>query len=261
MSRRPTTARRSARRPAGDRLRGLLSLLVILALLVGVPAALIALRGNPLPDSGTSLDAVLTTLTRPDDGSLFLAALTWIAWIAWASFTLPVLVEVAAQVRGLPSPHLPALGGPQRVASALVATAMLLLTSPMLGPAPALAAPTADASASGQTRQAAQPVADAAPAAPAAPVPPATPAPVSPSAPAYTVQPGDSLWQMAEEHLGDGARFTEIAALNYGVPQPDGRALTADHWLRPGWQLQVPADQRLAPAASTTPAAVGLQSG
>lgn len=47
------------------------------------------------------------------------------------------------------------------------------------------------------------------------------------SACTYTVQPGDTLWQIATDNLGDGARFTEIAELNYGVSQRDGNALTA----------------------------------
>ncbi len=61
------------RRPLADRLRGLLALLVMLALLVGIPVALFALRGNPLPDTGTDLSGLLDRLTAPDeDGSLFL---------------------------------------------------------------------------------------------------------------------------------------------------------------------------------------------
>ncbi len=35
-------------------------------------------------------------------------------------------------------------------------------------------------------------------------------------------------------------RWREIAALNYGVPQADGRALTTDHWIREGWSLELP---------------------
>ena len=55
-----------------------------------------------------------------------------------------------------------------------------------------------------------------------------------------TVQTGDTLWSLAEEHLGDGARYAEIARLNYGRPQPDGQTLTSAHWIRPGWTLTLP---------------------
>jgi nucleoid-associated protein YgaU len=247
----PAPAAGRTRRPLADRLRGLLSLLALLALLVGVPTALIALRGNPLPDADLNAGALFDVLTRPDDGSLFLAALTWVAWIAWASFALSVLVEVPAQVRGLPSPHLPALGLQQRTASALVAGATLLFTVPLtalanpaLGsPAPALAAAAAPASSTAMTEAAPRAQSAATAASSTVPAP----------APAYTVQAGDSLWKIAAEKLGDGARYLEIAQLNYGVLQPDGLRLTTDHWLRPGWTLTLPADATVR-AADTAPA-------
>ena len=44
-------------RPLTDRLRGLAALLLMLALLIGIPVALHALRGNPLPDTGTAEDS------------------------------------------------------------------------------------------------------------------------------------------------------------------------------------------------------------
>jgi len=55
------------------------------------------------------------------------------------------------------------------------------------------------------------------------------------------VRRGDTLWGLAATHLGDGTRFTEIANLNYGRPQPDGRTLTDSHWIYPGWTLILPA--------------------
>ena len=246
------------RRPLTDRLRGLAALLVMLALLIGIPVALHALRGNPLPDTGTDLPALLDRLTAPDtDGSLFLGALTWLGWLAWASFAVSVLLETIAQVRGLPTPHLPALGPQQRAASALVAAAALLFTVPLLHPAPALGA--------AQAPPAAAAAAWTITPATATPPNPALPAPSAGAAaheqtrsapqdtePArtYTVQPGDTLWQLATDLLGDGARYSEIARLNYGVAQPDGRALTSAHWLTPGWRLSLPDDA--APAADTS---------
>lgn len=246
--------RRRPRRAAGDRLRGLLSLLMILALLVGVPAALVALRGNPLP-AGIDLERLVAALTSPDDGSLFLGALTWIAWAGWAGFAVIVLVEAAAQVRGLPTPRLPALGGPQRAAGALVATALLLFTPPLLTTTLAVAATTAAASTpgpAGQPAPAAAPAAASAPPAIGSSAPssttPGSAAASTTALPRYTVQPGDSLWQIAVDQLGAGARYIEIARMNYGTAQPDGEVLTSDHWLRPGWQLQLPADAAAGPA-------------
>ncbi|GAB4087251.1 hypothetical protein GCM10028784_38810 [Myceligenerans cantabricum] len=58
----------------------------------------------------------------------------------------------------------------------------------------------------------------------------------------YTVRPGDSLWRIAQETLGDGTRFKEVAHLNYGAEQADGHALDGSHWVRPGWILTLPGD-------------------
>lgn len=218
-------------------LRGLLSLLLLVVLLAGIPAALIALRGNPMPDVAVNTGAVLDALTRPDDGSLFLAALTWVGWASWASFAVSVLLEIPAQVRGLPSPHLAGLGLQQNTASVLLAgVALLLVNLPV----------TAGPGAATQPR----PVAVAAATAPAAsilagtalPTLSATDRTAPTDAPVHSVLAGDTLWQIAQDRLGDGARYTEIAALNYCRAQPDGQALTSDHWLRAGWTLVLPAD-------------------
>jgi len=54
-----------------------------------------------------------------------------------------------------------------------------------------------------------------------------------------TVRPGDTLWNIAEEMLGDGGRYDEIAAASTGV-QPDGRRLVDPDLIRPGWRVTVP---------------------
>jgi len=56
------------------------------------------------------------------------------------------------------------------------------------------------------------------------------------------VEPGDCLSVLAERHLGDWRLDSEIEALNFGRPQPDGRALVNDHWIYPGWVLVMPPD-------------------
>lgn len=229
----------ASQRSVGDLLRGLLSLLIIVTLLAGIPAALIAVRGNPLPSTGLNLQALSVALTRPDDGSLFLGAVAWIGWLAWASFAISIAVETVAQLRGLPSPHLPALGPQQRTASTLIAAIALLYTVPLLTAAPArAAAPNPQLAGTRPASTISAPLLAAATASPPAPTTTAAP---EPRLPVYTVRAGDSLWQIAADHLGDGARYSEIAALNYHRQQPDGRALSADHWLRPGWQLRLPA--------------------
>jgi hypothetical protein len=63
----------------------------------------------------------------------------------------------------------------------------------------------------------------------------------------YRVQPPhgrsyDSLWEIAERHLGDGRRYKEIFELNKDRIQPDGQKLTDASLIRPGWILEMPAD-------------------
>ena len=57
---------------------------------------------------------------------------------------------------------------------------------------------------------------------------------------ARSVRPGDTLSKIAEAHLGDGARYPEIAKLNHDVTQPDGMRLTDPNLIRPGWVLRLP---------------------
>lgn len=63
----------------------------------------------------------------------------------------------------------------------------------------------------------------------------------------YVVKPPagrfhESLWEIAENHLGDGRRYQEIFELNKNLPQPDGSMLTIASLIRPGWVLRMPHD-------------------
>ena len=49
----------------------------------------------------------------------------------------------------------------------------------------------------------------------------------------YTVQKGDTLWEIAEKHYGKGAKHTEIVKANSPpVKNPD--------MIQPGWVLRIP---------------------
>ena len=54
------------------------------------------------------------------------------------------------------------------------------------------------------------------------------------------VMPRETLWSIAHDELGSATRSSEIANLNYGLRQADGRQLDARHWITPGWQLLLP---------------------
>ena len=75
-----------------------------------------------------------------------------------------------------------------------------------------------------------------APSRPSAPASAASPAPVVArhlAGSAVTVQPGDSLWKLAAQHLGEGRRWQELVAVNPTIRN-------ANH-IEPGWQILVPA--------------------
>jgi LysM repeat protein len=72
---------------------------------------------------------------------------------------------------------------------------------------------------------------------PAQPAPPA-PAPVA----EYEVQPGDTLWDIADDELGDPTRWREIWERNAGDDMGGGRTFDDPDLILPGWDLDVRAD-------------------
>ncbi|MGY0541402.1 LysM peptidoglycan-binding domain-containing protein [Nocardioides sp. YJ-D4] len=206
------------------RVRGLIACLAILVLLVGAPVAMLRLGAIPNLDGFAWRD-----LLRQDNGTLALQVITAAAWVAWAWFTTAILLEVAAQLRGLRTPRFPVL--PQATAGRLVGAAIALfiavpIAAPASTPAPAAAAPP--------------------PPEPQRPTPAVAPVEAAPARSTshsadrtptitYTVTRGDSLWRIAERHLGSGTRFTEIIDLN-----PESLSGDAD-FLPIGLVLRLPA--------------------
>jgi len=236
----------AARRRGTDVIRGLLATVGIAGFVIGVPIALAAVAPIRVPSSVPSFGGVIDALSRPDDGNLLIGTLTVIAWLAWAAFALPVVVELIASLRGVRTPRLPLLAPAQRLAAGLVATAGLLMTAPAMTASAASAGDAAVVPAMTrvhlQDPDRAQPPGSASPDVEAAtPAPPASMTAMT-THPSVTVARGDTLWDLAERHLGSGHRYTEIRDLNLGRAQPDGRALTDAHWIYPGWRLLLPAD-------------------
>lgn len=233
-------------RTGGDIARGLGATLALVAFVVGVPVALVALARIYLPDRVSSWGQLWDRVTSPDDGTLLMFALAAVTWIAWAAFTTSVLVELVAAAQRLRAPSLPLLGGFQRTAARLLATAGVLLATTASVTVPTAPAAAVSALVVPLDHQGA-PV----PATPSTAVP--TPAasttsmtvvanPEPRNLPTVTVKRGDTLWDIAERHLGDPLRYTEIRDLNLGRTQPDGRTLRDADWILPGWTLLLPAD-------------------
>ncbi|KUM97365.1 hypothetical protein AQI95_41845 [Streptomyces yokosukanensis] len=69
----------------------------------------------------------------------------------------------------------------------------------------------------------------------------------------YTVRTGDNLWDIAENQLGDGSKYTQIFEENRGAPQPGGTTLTDPDEIRPGLKLDIPHASAPAAPAPTHP--------
>ena len=263
----PRSARRKQRRSVGDVFAALTAIVALLALVVGVPLALVTAIGVPWPQTMPTV----STLQQPIDSGTLLGILGFFVWLAWLQFAFCVLVEVQAEVRGIGLPtRVPLAGGSQALAHRLVATAVLLFTATALiapsmlshgsagqslpdlstRPAvtatvqqqasPAAAVPSAHATAAAAVRAEAGRGAlhDAAP---------VHEQETTRTTKLYTVQPPqgrhhESLWEIADRHLGDGRRYREIFELNKDRIQPDGSKLTIASLIRPGWVLRMPAD-------------------
>lgn len=214
------------------RVTGLFSSLLILLLVAGTPALLLTIDVTPWR---RDWDEVSTLLTSPDDGTLAMLVIGVAAWIAWAMMAWLIAVEIFAAARGMTAPRLPGLAAPQAYAGQLVASAALLFT---VGPAivPAFAAPAVEVVPASVSPAA--PVVGAVPASGPVVEETARAANRTPSSEPdtinYTVRRGDSLWKIAQEHLGDGLRYTEIIALNQSVlhGEPD--------FIDPGLVLRLP---------------------
>ncbi|HEX6658468.1 MAG TPA: hypothetical protein VF065_10325, partial [Ilumatobacter sp.] len=62
------------------------------------------------------------------------------------------------------------------------------------------------------------------------------------SAMRHTVVPGESLWSIADDELGDATLWPELFDANQGRTFDDGRMLVEPALLRPGWDLIVPVE-------------------
>jgi hypothetical protein len=226
-----------------DRVAGVAAFIGLVGVLVALPVGLAWSIGWPLPHRIPSPDTVATALRYGQIApSTFVRVLAVTLWLIWAATVVSLGIEIVAVVRGTVARTVPGLGAFQHAAGRIVATVMLIasvatragadvppLPSDTAAPVPAVRAPAAVTTpdmprGSNDLR-------------------PHVQRPASTPSRSWTVRRRDSLWTIAERTLGDGRRWREIAALNVGRRQPDGRRLAADSTLiRPGWRLDLPAD-------------------
>ncbi len=226
---------------AADVTKGLGALAAVAALVAGVPAGLWAAVGWPLPrdvPAWSDIARALADTYVPDE--FLVNTLAVVCWLAWAQLIAALAVEAVAAIRGRPAIRVPLAGPLQTTAAHLVAAVLLLaaLTGPRVAAAAPPPLPTVEL-------VAADPAA-ALPAPPPAvtPVIPdsvETPAPEPAPLPTYTVQRFDDLWSIAERHLADPYRWTDIWDLNRGRAF-DGTTFRDPDLIHPGWTLDLPAD-------------------
>jgi DNA-binding SARP family transcriptional activator len=240
--------------------RGGAALITLAVTTIGLPIALFRLGGSPIPSHVPPWHAVTFALLHRDNGSLFLGAVRDISWLAWAAFTMAVLAEAQAVLRGRPAPRLHLLGL-QGAAAKLVAVASVSFTTPTavsLAATPALAAPAAF-EAHGEPAVTWAAAGQAARMRPAAGQLITLDALVKPGEVAMhdeaqteaarqvharrtvVVQPGDCLWTIAAHYLGAGDRYPALIRLNLGHEMTDGQVFTDPSLIMPGWELKLPA--------------------
>lgn len=221
------------------------SALALIALLIGLPVALVLLGGAPpIPTEIPELRDLARQL-GPED---LVTVLVGVVWLIWLVFVGCVVLEVIASRRGGLARTVPLAGPLQHLARALIGG--LLVTGLVAGPAGAATGSNADIA------PPSEPVAAAVVETAAAVVTEATEAAQATKATTsdrlagelvYTVKAPkdgyhDNLWDIAERHLGEGQRYKEIYELNKDKVQLDGRKLELARLIQPGWQLVMPAD-------------------
>lgn len=228
---------------ASATVRGLLALAVLVVLTIGVPLWLRRVSGSPIPDPLPSWGQAWGALTSRDDGTLLLGVLKYAAWGGWALFVTSVIADLVARLRGLPVPR---LGPQQHLASQLIgAVTALAVALPTAGTA--MAAPAVSTShavvASAPTAAGHTPVGRASTWRVALNGPEARPTDNRPDVAAftrYTVRPGDCLWDIAWNELGDPERWPELYEASRHIRQPGGQRITDPDHIEPGWTVLTP---------------------
>jgi nucleoid-associated protein YgaU len=237
-------------------LRGIGALIVLVAIVGGVPLLTDGL--HLLPHGVPSLHQIKHDLTSRDNGQFALVVIAVGVWICWALFVLSLIPEIVAAAQKRPAVPLPGLGGFQRPAGALVAAiAIGFAIAPLItglgsrasaAPPPLPGSGHRSAAATVTAPHLTSPGWDGSGARPTG-ISGERPTATDPSAapathhPIYEVQRRDTLWQIAEDHLGDPMRYTEIVALNQHMVGPDNLIVA-------GMRLVMPSDATgLAPSA------------
>ena len=227
-------------RRSSQRFRSIAAAATLLFLLVGVPALLIATVGWPLPRVVPSLDRLRLAVQQGDvPGDVIVKAIAVVVWLIWLQLVWAIVWELVVNLRRIDRSErpVPAPVVPKSLSfgiGRLVAVALSVTTATMATANVAIALPGTPNSVFAQppepVAQTAQPADDLTEAAGVC----------------WTVHPGDTLWGIAAQALGDGARVGEVIDLNPSI--------TSARDIRAGQVLRLPADG-IVPMSRQSPAA------
>ena len=238
----------------------LLAILALVAVVVGIPVALVLFVGSPLPDPVPGLEELgdMVVGRTPVPADLVIGVLAGVMWLLWLQVAWAALVELSAAFRGRLAGRAPIMPGVQVTIGKLVTTATLLTTAfgarPVAaGPLPPVAAVThvdetpadgvGDTASSGSSADGGQA---------------GTASSTGPALAPYVTEAGDTWWGIAEATFGSGTRWKEIRNLNLGRTMDDGSVISVGtDLLRPEWQLLLPQPAMAPP----TPAPAGAVAG
>jgi DNA-binding SARP family transcriptional activator len=221
--------------------------LAALCFCFGIPVLLWRAAGWPLPRRLPAVSAIGDALTggwRPDD-RVVISVLALVGWVLWAQIAACTAAEIRAARSGRTGRTLP-LSAWCRPIAVRLATALVVIapfTPRVAGATPMPVVTPAVVTVSAAPARVLPAGGAAAPAA----VPSTTQATT-----VHVVCPGDTLWDLAEEHLGDPFRWHELFDTNRSRVQPDGDRLDDPGLLRPGWQLILPIAPMLPDPPDTT---------
>ncbi|MFF4772505.1 BTAD domain-containing putative transcriptional regulator [Microtetraspora fusca] len=214
----------------GRLVRGLVVAVLLALIEAGVPGMLVRFAGWPFPREVPTWEAARQALMSPIPDEVLLKVLACPLWLLWAAFTIALVVEIWAALRGV-QVHVPLLGPLQTVAAGLIGSLAIAVLPIDVGsnstPARPQVVPVAmkyEAVSDPEMIRISSPVAMTALA----------------DRPVHVVKQGDSLWTIAKRRLGDPLQWMKIWKLNAGQPQADGQAFTNPDLIRPGWRLRLP---------------------
>lgn len=217
-----------------QRIAGVIALLTLVAVLIGMPWLLVWVATQVAVRFDLStIDGLWGALTSRDDGTLAIWVFVIIGGVSWAILTFAILIEIISRLRHLPVPQLRGFGLPQAIARGLVTAAVgAVLASSAVTERPVASAPPGPVEV--DTRDATHLL-------------PSTPQ-AHPDHDTYVVKRGDTLWDIAEDELGDPYDYPKIFKASRRTVQPDGRRLSDPDLIYPGWKLTIPTEQPDKPA-------------